>query len=188
MEEFITEQQFSQLVQFLEKRFNESPDDVSNCAVECALITCIPTCGICFCGCLYLMFREHQLKFFRFRLIAAFGDQTRDLGMSNVRLHFAESILPGAGCWIDSRNQPLDFGPPVGYSIVFTVQKEMQWPPVVINQQWQAISSAPPPYALKERGELSLSAELEQDEFCTNCGRKFTAEHKFCGTCGSPRP
>ena len=130
------------------------------------------------------MYRRRKLNLSRFRITAAFNDQARD--MSNVCLHFADRILPGAGCWIDSRNQTLDFGPPPGYSIVFTLEEEMEWPPAVTNQPSQTVSSAPPPYALKERGALNLSAEFEQDNFCTNCGKKVTAEHKFCGKCGSP--
>ena len=184
MERFITEEQYSQLAQILEMQFNESPDDLSPSQQFWAIMSCCLTFGICFCWCLYFMYRRRKLNLSRFRITAAFNDQARD--MSNVCLHFADRILPGAGCWIDSRNQPLDFGPPPGYSIVFTLEEEMEWPPAVTNQPSQTVSSAPPPYALKERGALNLSAEFEQDNFCTNCGKKVTAEHKFCGKCGSP--
>lgn len=99
-------------------------------------------------------------------------------------MHFF--ICPESGCWIDSRNQRLDFEPPLDCSVVFTLEEEMQWPPVEVNKQSQAFSFAPPSYALKGIDVSNLSAKLDQDNFSKNCGKQFSAEQKICGNCGSP--
>ena len=186
MEGFLTEKQFSQLIQFLETEFNECSDELKTCNFCCAYSTFHLTCGVCFCCYLYFMRWKRRIESFRLRTATAFSDQARSMGISNVRLHFAERLLPNAGFWFDSKNQPLDYGPPLGFSMIFTVEDEIQWPPIVTSQVQQAISSAPPPYISKECGESNLSAEFEQDNFCTNCGKKFIPLQRFCGMCGKP--
>ena len=185
-EEFVTEEQFSQFIQFLEKEFIESPTDLSLNHQNCAIFCCALTLGVCFCDWLYWVYKRHKLESFRCRTIEAFNDQARDMGLSNVRLHFAARFLPEAGgYWIDSKNHPLEHGPPIGFSIVFTLAEEMVWPPGFFIPQRQIISSEPPPYGLNEFSVSNLYAEYEQNNFCTNCGKKFTAEHRFCEKCGS---
>ena len=132
-EEFVTEEQFSQFIQFLEKEFIKSPTDLSLNQQVCAYFSCGMTVGVCFCGLLYWMYKRQKIELFRGRTIEAFNDQARDMGMSNVRLHFAVCFLPDAGHWVDSKNHPLEYSPPLGFSIVFTLEKEMVWPPGVFN-------------------------------------------------------
>ena len=179
-QEFVNEEQFSQFIQFLEKEFKDSPTDLSMCGQTCAITF------FCFCGCLYFLYRRRKMKLFRLRTIAAFNDLVRGMGIRNVRLHFTVRITPGLGLWIDSRNQPLEFGPPLGFSIIFTLENEIVWPPGFVIQQRQIVSSVPPPYVLKELDESNPVTEFEKNNFCTNCGRKCAAEHKFCGKCGLP--
>lgn len=126
------------------------------------------------------------MKLLRLKTIAAFNDLARGMGISNVRLHFTVHITPGLGRRIYSRNQPLEIGPPLGFSIIFTLENEMVWPPGFVIQQLQIISSVPPPYVLKELGQSNPVTEFEKNNFCTNYGRKCAVKHKFCGKCGSP--
>lgn len=52
------------------------------------------------------------------------------MGLHNVHLNFTSSINEDdENCWADSKNKALDDGPPLGFSIVFTHEEEMQWPP-----------------------------------------------------------
>lgn len=112
------------------------------------------------------MYKRHKLELFRCRTIEAFNDQAREMGMSNVRLHFAALFLPDAGYWTDSKNHPLEYGRPLGFSTIFTLEEEMVFfsfrsvKLLVLN-----------PYELNEFSQSNFPAKFEQNSSCTNCGK-----------------
>ena len=56
------------------------------------------------------------------------------MGIYNVNLTFTNLINENdKDCWIVSRKVVLEYGPPLGFSIIFTHTEEMDWPPVNVN-------------------------------------------------------
>ena len=140
MRAFATEEQYNEFTKFLEKEFHEPFGEKSKCEdVLCTavlLLLCLVTVGLCFCLC-YLQYEHRKktnLQEFRSRIVTLFNNEMKRMGIYNVHLTFTNLINEDAkDCWIDSRNVVLDYGPPLGFSIVFTDTEEMQWPPVNVN-------------------------------------------------------
>ena len=56
------------------------------------------------------------------------------MGIYNVNLTFTNLINENdKDCWIVSRKVVLEYGPPLGFSIISTHTEEMHWPPVNVN-------------------------------------------------------
>ena len=140
MRAFTTEEQYNEFTKFLEKEFHERFEEKSKCeGVLCtavSLVLCLATVGLCFFLC-YLPYEHCQktnLQEFRSRIVTLFNNEMKRTGIHNVHVAFTNLINEDdKDCWIDSRNVVLDYGPPLGFSIVFTQTEEMQWPPVNVN-------------------------------------------------------
>ena len=103
----------------------------------CACVLCVVTAGCCFYPLFHLRRKE---KKFESTLMDRFVHATSEV-KENVSLRNVPHSTLSGDLWLDSYGQALMIentknragpgGPPAGFSLVFTVQEIIQWPPEV---------------------------------------------------------
>uniref|UniRef100_A0A7S4QAV3 Uncharacterized protein n=1 Tax=Alexandrium monilatum TaxID=311494 RepID=A0A7S4QAV3_9DINO len=127
----ISQAEYNQIISAVREEFDNNAPISNICIAQGAMCLCMATCGVLFCGCLWLKMK-----------VDSFNNNAKELvtGVSNNKMSLSMVEMAGAqhGAWVDSKGAPLlvrmgrgtqPGGPPLGYNLIFSTQSPIPWPP-----------------------------------------------------------